>query len=48
MYPDDIEMRKKCPQAPPGFNNIIRLALGKEPLAEADDLPLPSLKSPEE
>lgn len=31
------EERKPCPQAPPGFLNVIRMSLGKEPISEADN-----------
>ena len=39
------EERKPCPQAPPGFLNVIRMTLGKEPISEADEQQLPTLKN---
>ena len=41
-HPEQPELRKPCPQAPPGFNNVIRLALGQEPIQDADELKLPT------
>lgn len=33
----DKKQRRPCPQAPPGFENVIRVAQGKKPIKELAD-----------